>query len=183
MAADDLLAGFVVCAVCSTPMSAGGGDRASYRCSTARGGCGSVSIAGAQLDELVAALVLDRLARVKIQRSVKHSVEDAEIDRLSAVIAELQTAFDSSELDVADYVSATRSARARLTEVTKRRTLQVVAASGPGHVDAEQWARLPLSRRRAILSRSLTAVVVAKAAARGIRFDRGRVRIVWRARR
>ena len=178
-----LLAGFVTCGACSSPMSSAKNSkgRFSYACSTQRGGCASVSIGAAKFEAAVVELVLAYAEQADTTVKPDHSAEDREIERLNTSLVDLQQAYDDGDLDVADYVAATKGTRAKLAEVTKARAKQVAASSTSPAVDAEKWKTLSLSQQRALIGQVLETLVVEKAEAKGAKFTMARVTPVWRS--
>lgn len=102
--------GLLKCYACGSNMLGSGGY---YRCALINGGCGSVSVKAADIEDMLDALVLDRVATVgepDIDRrppsATRRAELEAELAATEARRADLAQAFASGTVDAAAYGAA-----------------------------------------------------------------------------
>jgi site-specific DNA recombinase len=181
-----LLSGMVACGVCGGPLRIHhGGPSAPLAYSCQQRGCGKVRRSLSHLDAWVTSRVVDRLAQAD---QGPGSEADAElVDQIAAVEARLeQVAIDfADDPDVTtDQVRVmSRRLLGTLDQLQSRRAdrIRSSALAGLQGTDlASTWVSLSLSRRRAVISALVEAVIVLPVARRGRGFDPSRIDIRWR---
>lgn len=151
-----------------------------YACSS-EGRGHSVTIAGRQTDDLIVALVEQRLASIDLSAApVKPAEWDGEA-RLRAIpgqIKELMAAFNGGVLSgaiVFPQVQALEAQQATLEREQPATPTRLVVAS------AEAFPTLDLERQRGVIDSLIEAIVVQKASRRGAPWSPDRLEVVWRA--
>jgi len=153
----------------------------SYNCrSKDSGGCGNVAISGPQLDKQVTKLVLDYLARPVPPAEEKPFPGQARLDEVIRLKDELMEAWHAGKVPG----SAVWSEITRLDD--EKQTLLNAAAA---HVKQrrrmttapEEWSKLDLERKQAIIDEIFEAIVIMPATGKPGVYDPQRVRLVWRS--
>lgn len=195
------LSGIARCARDGTPMVGESGNNGhwSYRCSDARGGCGSVRISGAPLE----ALVLDAIAGRRwptsaFRRSTSVAATDAEAELLAeqanvgARIDQLATDYADGALTASQVKVATAKLESNLADVNERLAAIIEKRAGAPmelaanlvdyHTRAASGELEPheVAELAEFVGSWVDAVTVAPAGKRGVRFNPARVQLVWR---
>lgn len=150
-----------------------------YACSSDMKGH-SVTVAGRQTDDLVVALVTQRLASVDLSGETPAAPAWPGEARLAAIpgqIKELMAAYKAGTVSGAVTFPAVADLE---TEQARLEAERPTAPPRPVTVSADALPDLDLDRRRAVVEALIDAVVVAKAAHRGARWTPDRLEVVWR---
>lgn len=176
-----LLSGVARCGACGSRMH---GYRTptghAYSCAV-EGGDHTVTVAGRQTDDLIVALIEQRLATADLSRETTVPATWPGEDRLAAIplqIKELMAAFNSGQLSGAIVFPQVQALEAEQATLEADRP---AAAPRPVVVSAEAFPGLDLDRQRAVVETLVEAVVVAKADYKGARWTPDRLEIVWRS--
>jgi site-specific DNA recombinase len=171
-----LLTGLLRCGRCGAPMRGRvKGSRERYFCGTTPGlpGCGRTYIVATELEELIIEAVLYRLDTDDLQRrlagQLPHDEDNADaqrvIDECTAQMEELAKAYGEREITYVEWIAARKpiqerleAARQQLRTDTRFRVLQ--GFTGDGAELHQRWARLNLSRQRAIIAAVLDHAVI-----------------------
>lgn len=179
-----LLTGSLRCGICNRPMYGNARDykgrRVHYYSCTGFGHALSLSSAA---DDAVSALVLARLAHEDEIAEPETTWSDAErLEDVEGQIAELMAAFRARRLSGAVVFGSVEELERERDDLRAERRRWEASTAGPRIVamDAEAWGALDVSRRRAIIERLMTAVIVAPPTKRSNRFDPDRLAVVWR---
>lgn len=175
-----LLSGILRCGVCGARMH---GNRTkqghAYGCDV-EGQDHTCTIAGRQTDDLLRALVEQRLATVDLSAEPAQPREWEGEARLRAIpgrIRELMAAFNAGVLTgaiVFPQVQALEAEQAALERERPRAAPRPVAAT------ADAFPALDVDRQRAVIESLVEAVVVGKAERRGSPWTPDRLEVVWR---
>ncbi|MFE6648737.1 recombinase family protein [Nocardioides sp. NPDC057772] len=142
-----------------------------------------VSIVGPGLDDVITAAVLRRLQNADLESPTLEFDGDAELQDVQARITELMGEFSAGRLSgtvVFPQVEKLEAERNRLS-AEKDRFLKATAGPQVRKMSRSEWDALDLPRRRAIVERNLTAVMVRPATGgKGGAFDMERIEPVWR---
>ena len=192
-----LLSGLCRCSRCGAVMvSAPRGKVRRYLCRSGPdfGGCGGMSVTAPPLEDLIRQAVLMRLDSPALVEALEASTGlDSDADQLVDSIRtdtdrleELSRLWADGEITGPEWRTARTRIDARL--VSNRRTLaqhrghrDLHALLGQGHVLAEQWDTLSISRQAAIVKALVDHIVIKPAAVpgrRGLQDDR--VEAAWR---
>lgn len=150
-----------------------------YACSSETKGH-SVTVAGRQTDDFVAALVEQRLAQVDLSSEALPAPEwegDARLRAIPGQIKELMAAFNGGVLSGAIVFPQVQALEAEQAALERERPK---AAPKPSVATPEAFPGLDVDRQRAVVETLVEAVVVAKAAHRGARWSPDRLEVVWR---
>lgn len=141
-----------------------------------------VSIVGSGLDEVVTAAVLRRLQTVDLARPVSTFDGDAELVGVRTRITELMNAFSAGTLSGSIVFPQVERLEAERNRLSAERDRFLAETAGPEvrPLTRDEWDALDLPRRRAIVERNLSAVMVRPATKGKSGFDIGRVEPVWR---
>jgi hypothetical protein len=186
-----LLTGFVRCGWCGGKMhsSRDRNEKRRFICSPGpQGGCGHMSVVAEPLEQLVEAAVLQRLrspvlnaARAKASRRTKKATDVGSLAELERDLEDLARDYGEQRITRREWLAAREplerrrdTARRALAAHADRRVLETMDA---GDV-AATWDKLPLERRRAVLT---DRIVINTASSRGHVFESDRVDVVWRA--
>lgn len=159
-----LLSGIVVCSKCHRPMY-GVPDKytVSYKCKVDDGGCGRVGIKAQWADDAVTHEVLRLLNEEPIADNTG-AVEaaSAAIEAVDKRIADLQGAYDSGDLDLADLLPMLKGERAKRAQLVKdaaavRQQDNVVVKTIKTFDD---WQDASLSAKRVTIAKYVQAVMV-----------------------
>jgi hypothetical protein len=166
-----------------------------YVCAKGPGlaGCGRIAIKSDEVEEMIAEAVLYRLDTPELAAALAGAAsEDAEAEAAHANVAadraqleELATAYGNRQVTFPEYLAARKPIEARL-EAGQRKvsrlthTTAIADHVGDGEALREEWAHLPLTRQRAIVSAVLDRAVVGPAVRGRTRFDPDRIEAVWR---
>ena len=176
-----LLSGVARCGVCGSRMHGYriGDDRHAYQCGV-EGQDHTVTIAGRQTDDLVAALVERRLATADLSPvEVTEEWEgEARLREIPGRIAELMAAFNGGVLSGAIVFPQVQALEAEQVRLQAERP---AAAPRPSVATPEDFAALDPDRRRAVVAALVEAVVVSKAERRGSPWTPDRLQVVWRS--
>jgi site-specific DNA recombinase len=185
-----LLTGVARCGACGQTITGNadtryGGFHYSCRPSTsAKGGCGKVSVSGPALDRLITGLVLAYLSDRQVERIAELAwPHEADLSTKACQIKELMDAYKAQRLSGDLAFGMVAELEAEVAELRKDRSRwtkeQSLAANLPTNA-AEAWPDLALEQQRAVIESVMQAVVVARAVHRSNRFDPERVEAVWR---
>jgi site-specific DNA recombinase len=176
-----LLSGTVRCGLCGTRMY---GYRTkqghAYACNV-EGRDHTTTIAGEQTDDLILALVEQRLSSIDLSAEPVVPAEwegEPRLRQIAAKIPELMSAFNSGTLSgaiVFPQVQALESEQATLERERPTSAPRLIVAS------PDAFPTLEVDRQRAIVSSLIEAVVVQKAERRGAPWTPDRLEVVWRA--
>ena len=182
-----LLSGIVRCADCGSVMFGNANtkwDTFTYSCKglTAGGGCGKVAITGSRLDEMVTELLFRYLAEREIQREAQPWRDEAALEDTQARIRELMNAYTDQTLSgdvVFPAVSKLEAEVRRLGDERQEWLRSQVNLLAPTNA-VEEWPRLEIEQKRAVIGSVIETVAVRRADKPGGRFDPSRVSVVWR---
>jgi DNA invertase Pin-like site-specific DNA recombinase len=165
-----------------------------YRCvrSPDVGGCGRLQInadpfEACVVEDVMQAVDTDHLAEMLVEddgaRAGEAAEELADVERR---LDELTDMYSVGEIDRRGLLRARsrlerRQEAARAAMSRQRRTVALDSYTGRRGALREAWPDLGFGEKRAVLEAVIDRVTVARAARRGPRFDRGRVKITWRA--
>jgi DNA invertase Pin-like site-specific DNA recombinase len=176
-----LLSGTVRCGLCGTRMY---GYRTkqghAYACAV-EGATHTSTIAGVQTDDLILALVEQRLSNIDLSAEPVVPAEwegEPRLRQIALKIPELMSAFNTGTLSgaiVFPQVQALEHEQATLQHERPTAPTRLVVAS------PEAFPTLDLDRQRAVVSSLIEAVVVSKAERRGSVWTPDRLEVVWRA--
>jgi site-specific DNA recombinase len=175
-----LLSGVCRCGVCGARMH---GFRTkfghAYACQ-AEGRDHTVTISGVPTDDLIVALVEQRLATVDLSSEPVQPQEwegEGRLRQIPKQVAELMQAFNSGVLSGAIVFPQVQALEAEQATLERERPASVPR---PVVASAEAFPTLSLDRQRAVVETLLTGVVVAPAEHRGARWSVDRLEVVWR---
>lgn len=190
-----LLVGIGRCGICGGPLRsatvasnrATGTKRTIYRCSVPGGG--HVARAAIPVDDLVHAVMIERLSRPDVfDLLAVETTADTEGLRVEAValrlrLGEVADSFAEGAVTKGQMERATARVNTRLRQVEADMAHHArggaLASLAGAAKPASAWPRLPLDRQRAILQDLLT-ITVLPSGKRGNAFDPELVRIEWR---
>lgn len=176
--------------ICSSTNGAPG-----YRC---RGGCRRLSRRQADVDELVTAVVVERLRRPDIADLLR-SDDDNQVSALEAEAVALRSRLDSlaamfaqGAVDAQQLTEGSREINRRLDEVRELTSAAYSGTALAGVADAEDpgaaWRDASLDRRRAVLDALATITLLRGAAGRPAGWEPGQsyfrpelIEIQWKA--
>ncbi len=187
-----LLTGTAVCGICSARLVARPARGArSMVCASPPGfsGCGKIRIQAEPLEDLVAGVVVERLATPAVTKAfldaAAGSKDEGVVERLQEDRKALETLlFDHYVNRIGDraaFLVADRELRARIADAERRvasADTRVLIATPD---IAERWASADLMQRRSIVEMFVESVVVGPAVKGRNFFDPDRVGITWRA--
>ncbi len=177
-----LLTGLLRCGVCNGPMY---GNKVKvgfvYSCQSAdHGNSGS----GPGIDEVVAAMVLARLANLDLTAPATPAEPEVgpRLEAINEQIAELMAAFRERRLSGGTVFAAVERLEAERDALRKQQATGAKPA-GPRltQMTPEAWSALDTDRQRAIAEQLFEAVLLRPATTRGNKFDVTRVEPVWAA--
>jgi site-specific DNA recombinase len=182
MARRYLLSGIAVCGGCAQSMRGstrrhrdGVRQYSVYQCDTASGGCGKVTRVAEPIEELIIGLTLEeekrRLGRPQTAPGWEH--ED-ELRACLAEIDELHAAKAAREISVSSLVRALRPLEEQRDKLLADKRRLEAAAMQQEAMEIEgrdAFDALPLDTQRAMILKSIQAVVVHPAKSRGAKFD------------
>ena len=190
------LSGLVRCSSCGELMHvrsrSSEGRPPSYRCTRKPDGrgCNSRSVAAEPLEELVLAVLVERLDGEPLARALagRGDAEEAtladDLLRLRQARDDAQALFAEGHIDRGELVTileANSAARAPIeSELARRSGLHAVAAMRPGESIAEAWRDRGVSWQRQLARAVISSVTIAPNAVRGRQsFDASRVSIAF----
>ncbi|HVM27561.1 MAG TPA: recombinase family protein, partial [Mycobacteriales bacterium] len=175
-----LLSGLAVCGKCGAPM-AGTAATNSYRCNSARGGCGNTKIKSAWLEGPVVSVLLARMeAPVTVPSAALEASEPVDFTAIDDRIDEVRQAYSAGHLDLADMTSLLSGLRAQ-----RRAAEQAASRSAPPPVQGpiagiSEWVRADLSRRRSLVGQQVRVISVGPRTGKGPgKFEPERITITW----
>lgn len=176
-----LLSGTARCGTCGGRMHGFRTSRGvhAYACNE-EGKDHTVTVAGPQTDDLVAALVARRLEDVDLSAGPAGQPEwegEARLRAIPGQIAELMGAFQRGVLSGAVVFPQVQALEAEQAALGRERPR---AAPVPSVASPDAFPSLDVDRRRAVVEALVEAVVVAKAGRRGQPWTPDRLRVVWR---
>jgi site-specific DNA recombinase len=189
--------GLYRCGVCGLPelrVSNNSRGTPTYRCRSRHwtpGGTGHVSRSARVLDELVEALIVERLSRADALELLVPPPPDVDTDALNAEVValtsqmgQLADAYAEQQVTLAQLTRATDRMQKRLSEVQRELTSAVRGDPLAGLIGkdvdvAAAWRRLDLGRQRSVLD-ALMTVTVMPTGPTGSRFDPTSVQITWK---
>jgi site-specific DNA recombinase len=191
-----LLARLLRCGHCGGPLVSRPRDDGSrrYVCASGpgSGGCGKLTIVAEPLEQFILDAVLHRLDSPELSKAVNGSTADpagsewqTEIERAQAKLDELAALWAEGEIGRSEWLTARRPIEKRLDTAKKRlaainRTTTITPHLGNSAELREHWNEMTLSRQQQIVAALLEHVVVGPGRRGFNRFDRGRLRPVWR---
>lgn len=182
-----LLAGLVHCghdACIGAPMGHSGRG---YQCSSARGGCGRVSIAGAGLEAMVLGMVEARLEASdlgSLAAPEPASEDERQRDELQVKFARLLPLFEEGIVTAEELRTRRVRLAEQIAELDKRLGQRQIRAAEMRRMweTLSVWALAPTPEKATILRALITKVLVMPAErgkGSGPRFDPTRVQVVW----
>jgi site-specific DNA recombinase len=182
-----LLSGIARCGACGAKMygtTTPTGHAYSCRGTSGATGRHTVSIAGAQSDAVVGAVVVARLDGEELLTGASSSGEFEHAERLDAIpakIAELMTEYNAGRLSGAVVFPQVTKLEAEQSELALERDRYISSTAAPdlSLVDAHKFPELDVERRRLIIEQLLEAVVIAPSRS-GAQWDPDRITYVWR---
>lgn len=177
-----LLSGIARCGECGGRMHSYRNTQGSwsYSCKV-EGGGHTVTIAGRQTDDLVVALVAERLRTVDLSGTTAAPAAWPGEDRLARIpeqVKELMAAYREGVLTGAIVFPQVQALQAEQAGLEAERP---AAAPRPMTVTADALPDLDVDRQRAVVALLVEAVVVARATHRGARWTTDRLEVVWRS--
>ncbi|MGH9195064.1 MAG: recombinase family protein [Acidimicrobiia bacterium] len=161
-------------------------SRFCYQCSIANGGCGKVGRVGEPVDEFVISLVLaeqrQEAATNRTEVELRWPNEDA-LAAIEADIAELTQAAKSRKLTVSTLLQLLPDLERRRDELKLERarfSKDLRQAESVSADIGQDFEDLPIERQQAIISHSLSAVLIHPAGRGRRKFDPSLIEPVWR---
>lgn len=189
-----LLSGIARCGKCTLPMRGqfvkgrGESRRAIYACDSgaSRKGCGGVSRVAAPIDQLVIRLVLEDQARqqVKAQAEATPWAGEAGLGEVMADINELTEAVKARSVSMSVMLGLMPDLERRRDALLRERRAHMAEQAQSTVITVgslEEFDALPLDRQRALVLKSLEAVVIHPAGRGKRKFDPDLIDPVWRA--
>lgn len=190
------LAGLLRCGHCQMKLYARPRDDRTrrYVCASGPGfgGCGRVTIVADPLEQFVAEAVVHRLESPKLPQAITRPRDDAkgtewqaEVERTQTKLDELAELWATAKITRGEWLSARAPIEKRQSAAKKKlAALNRTSALVPLIADAkrvrEQWDAMTLTRQQQIAAALLDRVVVGPGRPGYNRFDRSRLRPVWR---
>jgi site-specific DNA recombinase len=190
------LAGLLRCGHCQMKLYARPRDDGTrrYVCASGPGfgGCGRVTIVADPLEQFVAEAVVHRLESPKLPQAITGPRDDAkgaewqaEVERAQGQLDELAELWADAKITRGEWLSARAPIEKRHAAAKKKlAALNRTSALAPLIADVkrvrEQWDAMTLTRQQQIASALLDRVVVGPGRRGYNRFDRSRLRPVWR---
>jgi site-specific DNA recombinase len=190
------LAGLLRCGHCQMKLYARPRDDGTrrYVCASGPGfgGCGKVTIVAEPLEQYVAEAVVHRLESPKLPQAITRPRDDAkgaewqaEVERTQKQLDELAELWADARITRGEWLSARAPIEKRQAAAKKKlAALNRTSALAPLIADAkrvrEQWDTMTLTRQQQIAAALLDRVVVGPGRRGYNRFDRSRLRPVWR---
>ncbi|QCX75688.1 hypothetical protein C9F11_10025 [Streptomyces sp. YIM 121038] len=148
--------------------------------------CGSLSINGPQLDEMIQNFVWAQVIKASKQKRTLEPPEpwarESELKDVEEQMDELQALWEAKKVRAGSYVTALDDLKAQKNELLADRAVHVIP-SGTRAISqellAKGWEGLSIERQRLIVRKVLRAVIVYPAKSRGGRFDPSRVEPVF----
>lgn len=177
-----LLSGIAACGGCARPLR--GSTRrhrdkvrqySIYQCDTHSGGCGKVSRVAEPIEDLIIALTLEEeKRRLGAPEAVPDWGKGAELKLCLSEIEELHKAKEAREISISSLIRLLRpleEQRDQLLAEKRRAEAASVQHEAMEIEDRDAFDALPLDTQRAMILKTVQAVVVHPAKARGARFD------------
>lgn len=181
-----LLTGIIRCGKCNSLMYGNGygGDngRHYYVCQGSTGDKHIVSISGHGTDDAITQLVLARLASEDIEAPAASYDGDARLAEVKTKITSLMAAFTDGRLSEQVVFPQVERLEAERDRLTADREAFIAATAGPrvDRITPAEWEAMDTDRRRAVVERLLSAVLILPAKQRQNRLDLDRIKPVWR---
>lgn len=157
-----LLTGVVLCGRCGTPMAAKphqAGWR--YVCGPRKGydGCGTVSIDGAKVDDLVTQAMIYRLDSDAVRKAGRRAPMSTVVDTIDDDLEQLAADFGAGLLSRREWMAARSGLETRRDEMAQARVTGRTSAAFMKLTSAKDigmaWAKLDVATQRGILTRTL----------------------------
>lgn len=187
-----LLSGIARCGKCTRPLRGQfsrdrkGNKRMVYACDVApaSGGCGGVARVAPPVDELVIQLVLEDQARqqIRMEEEVAPWTGEAELGSVMADINELTEAVKSKTVSMSVMLSLMPDLERRRDALLRERRAALAEQAQSTVITVgsrEEFDALPLDRQRALVLKSLKAVVVHPAGRGRRKFDPDLIEPIW----
>lgn len=173
-----LLTGTLRCGVCGSVMYGNAAKYPTYRCSD---NVHTVAASTAPVDDLVARVVLARLADVDIETPKPEFAGAARLAEVEGAIARLMASFTARELSAEVVFPAVSQLEVERDQLRgqKRRLEAAGAAPDLTSVDRQAWDGMAVDQRRAVVETLLSAVLVRPATRKGNQFNPDRIEFVW----
>lgn len=191
-----LLSGCVRCSKCQgTLYSAARENTRRYVCLSGpdHGGCGSLTVVAAPLEELVTEAVLYRLDTPELAAALTGQAADSqEAARLSDSLAadraqldELADLYGRKKIASREWIAARNPIEARIKDTERRlsrltSTEALTGLVGNSSQLRQQWSTLNLTRQAAIVRAVLDHVIIHPGSPAATKFDPNRAELVWR---
>ncbi len=156
------------------------------------GGCGKLTILADPIEFFVSEGVLHRLESAQLPEAMKATTDDmrgaewqAEIEQAQAKLDELAMMYAADQITRGEWLNARGKVEKRLTVAKKKlaalnRTTVLLPFIESGEKVRGQWPQMTLTRQQAIIAALIQHVEVLPARRGYNRFDRTRLRPVWR---
>ncbi|MEW2498409.1 recombinase family protein [Streptomyces nodosus] len=177
-----LLSGIATCGGCASPLR--GSTRkhrdkvrqyAVYQCDTHGGGCGKITRVAEPIEELVIALTLEEeKRRLGAPEVAPGWTREGELQLCLKEIDELHAAKKAREISVSSLIRSLRpleEERDRLLAEKRRLEAAAIQQEAMEIEGRDAFDALPLDTQRAMILKTVQAVIVHPAKARGARFD------------
>ena len=173
-----LSGGLAVCGACGTKLSASGGSNGQkrYNCLSNIGGCGSLSVSAARLEETVEEMVF-HAAETSIPVAFQQTHDPADDQ---AQLSELMEDYASKLITRDEWQTARKIITDRMREGERRSQSDPLAPYRQPDALRNAWPTMSNGARRVVLDALLAAVVVEQRGPTGRRFDKSRVMPRWR---
>lgn len=181
-----LLSGIARCGKCTQPMrgqyvkNGKSGRRAIYACDSgsARKGCGGVARVADPVDKLVIGLVLEDQARqrVRAEELPEPWAGEAELGEVMADITELTEAVKAKRISMSVMLSLMPDLESRRDRLLRERRTALAEQAQTTFLtvaDEDEFLAMNLDRQRALILRSIRAVVIHPAGRGRRKFDPG----------
>lgn len=187
-----LLSGIARCGKCTLPMRGqfvkgrGESRRAIYACDSgaSRKGCGGVSRVAAPIDKLIILAVLEDQVRQKFKDDQESApfTGEAELGQIQADISELIEAVKTKRVSMSTMLTLMPDLEGRRDALLRERRAVMAERARPTAPELgneDEFLALPLDRQRAIVLRSMKAVVIHPAGRGRRKFDSDLVEPIW----
>lgn len=167
-----LLAGFLICAECRTPLRSKRTSHAGVRyvCPPrTMGGCAGVSRSAVALEAAVEAWALVRLGEIELEQRPETDPAVEALRGVEGKIKTLDALYEAGEVEDLDYFRHLKTLRVRAKELSTKAERRFSLAGVVGTDPATAWADSNLAQRRAILGALLEVVSVGRVAKRDSR--------------
>jgi site-specific DNA recombinase len=181
--------GILRCGICLGAMhgarwSRGGTDTTThrYKCAGSIDRPHTIDVGGNKTDDLIAEIVLDRLADKQFDVTPPPFDGDERLAEIGAQLTELNDAYAEGRIKGARYIAMTERLEALQDDLMAERERYIAAMVGPKikRVTREEWDAMSPGQRRVVAESVLEAVIVKPAVNRSPKLDAARFEPVYR---